>query len=165
METPGVPVPARRTLFLGLDGVMHQRGAKVGSLLSCMPTLERALDTAEVDIVVLSCWDFAHDFDRVKAAFPASLRPRVVGRTTEERGSLHKRYKEIQTWLRAMPSADWRVLDSDPSDYPGACTELIRCSPHQGIGSTQAQALRQWILEPDVVEIETQEPRSRGPLD
>jgi hypothetical protein len=72
----------------------------------------------------------------------------VVGRTTEELGSLHKRFKEIQNWLRPVPAPDWRVLDSDVFDYPEACAELIRCSPYFGMGPVQAQALKLWIQAP-----------------
>jgi hypothetical protein len=140
--------PARKTLFLGLDGVMHHSRAKVAGFLSCMPVLEQALGTADVDIVVLSTWDFANDFSRLKAAFPLSLRARVVGRTTEDLGSLHKRFREIQNWLGPVPVLDWRVLDSDHLDYPEACPELIRCSPHLGMGPVQAQALKLWVQTP-----------------
>jgi len=126
MEAPPPPAPARKTLFLGLDGVMHHSKSKVAGFLSCMPVLEEALGTADVDIVVLSCWDFASDFSRLKAVFPPSLRSRVVGRTTEELGSLHKRFKEIQSWLRQVPVPDWRVLDRrthslQPAPGDGAC--------------------------------------------
>jgi hypothetical protein len=148
MEAPPPPAPARKTLFLGLDGVMHHSKSKVAGFLSCMPVLEEALGTADVDIVVLSCWDFASDFSRLKAVFPPSLRSRVVGRTTEELGSLHKRFKEIQSWLRQVPVPDWRVLDSDPYDYPEGCGELIRCSPHLGMGPAHAEALKLWIQAP-----------------
>ena len=148
MASPAVSPPARKTLFLGLDGVMHHSRAKVAGFLSCMPVLEQALGTADVDIVVLSTWDFASDFGRLKAAFPPSLRARVVGRTTEDLGSLHKRFREIQNWLGPMPVPDWRVLDSDHLDYPEACPELIRCSPHLGMGPVQAQALKLWIQTP-----------------
>ena len=148
MATPAVSSPARKTLFLGLDGVMHHSRAKVADFLSCMSVLEQALGTADVDIVVLSTWDFANDFSRLKSAFPPSLRSRVVGRTTEELGSLHKRFKEIQNWLRPVPVPDWRVLDSDVYDYPEACAELIRCSPYFGMGPVQAQALKLWIQAP-----------------
>jgi hypothetical protein len=148
MEKPNTPAAGKKTLFLGLDGVMHHRNAKVAGFLSCMPVLGQALGTAEVDIVVLSSWDFAQDFNRVKAAFPATLQVRVAGRTTEQPGSLHKRFKEIQNWLVTLPVPDWRVLDSDPYNYPDSCAELIRCSPHLGMGPAQAQALRQWILAP-----------------
>lgn len=148
MATPAVSSPARKTLFLGLDGVLHHSKSKVAGFLSCMPILEEALGTADVDIVVLSSWDFANDISRLKTAFPPSLRSRVVGRTTEELGLLHKRYREIQNWLRQVPVPDWRVLDSDPYDYPEACTELIRCSPHLGMGPAQVQALKLWIQAP-----------------
>ena len=148
MATPAVSSPARKTLFLGLDGVMHHSRAKVADFLSCMSVLEQALGTADVDIVVLSTWDFANDFSRLKSAFPPSLRSRVVGRTTEELGSLHKRFKEIQNWLRPVPAPDWRVLGSNVFDYPEACAELIRCSPYFGMGPVQAQALKLWIQAP-----------------
>ena len=151
METPASNAPSRKTLFLGLDGVMHHRNAKVAGFLSCMPVLEQALGSADIDIVVLSTWDFASDFSRIQAAFPLALRRRVTGRTTEELGSLHKRFKEIQSWLRNMPTPDWRVLDSDAYDYPDPCAELIRCSPQMGMGQAQAQAVRQWILAPEAV--------------
>jgi hypothetical protein len=163
METPQPPTPARKTLFLGLDGVMHHSKSKVAGFLSCLPMLEDALGTAEVDIVVLSSWDFASDFSLLKAAFPPSLRSRVVGRTTEELGSLHKRLKEIQNWLRTVPSPDWRVLDSDPYDYPDPCAELIRCSPHLGMGPAQAQAVRQWILAPAPIVVKKVVPEAEGP--
>lgn len=141
--------PGRKTLFLGLDGVMHHRNATVADFLSRMPLLQESLGPAtDLDIVVLSCWDFASDFERLKAVFPASLRPRVMGRTSEEKGALHKRYKEIQTWLRAHPSPAWRVLDSDPYDYPDACPELIRCSPALGMSTSQAEALKLWLQVP-----------------
>jgi hypothetical protein len=148
MDTPASNAPTRKTLFLGLDGVMHHRNAKVAGFLSCMPVLEQALGSADVDIVVLSTWDFASDFNRMKAAFPVALRPRVAGRTTEELGSLHKRFKEIQSWLRNTPGPDWRVLDSDTYDYPDPCAELIRCSPQMGMGPVQAEALKLWIQAP-----------------
>jgi hypothetical protein len=151
METPASNAPSRKTLFLGLDGVMHHRNAKVAGFLSCMPVLEQALGSADIDIVVLSTWDFASDFSRIQAAFPLALRRRVTGRTTEELGSLHKRFKEIQSWLRNMPTPDWRVLDSDAYDYPDPCAELIRCSPLLGMGPVQAQALRQWVQVPEAV--------------
>jgi hypothetical protein len=148
METPASNAPSRRTLFLGLDGVMHHRNVKVAGFLSCMPVLEQALGSADIDIVVLSTWDFASDFSRIQAVFPLALRGRVTGRTTEELGSLHKRFKEIQNWLRPVPAPDWRVLDSDVFDYPEACAELIRCSPYFGMGPVQAQALKLWIQAP-----------------
>jgi hypothetical protein len=151
METPASNAPSRKTLFLGLDGVMHHRNVKVAGFLSCMPVLEQALGSADIDIVVLSTWDFASDFSRIQAAFPLALRRRVTGRTTEELGSLHKRFKEIQSWLRNMPTPDWRVLDSDAYDYPDPCVELIRCSPQMGMGQAQAQAVRQLILAPEAV--------------
>ena len=138
--------PGRKTLFLGLDGVMHHRNATVADFLSRMPLLvEQVGPAADLDLVVLSCWDFASDFERLKAVFPAALRPRVVGRTLEEKGALHKRYKEIQTWLRAHPAPAWRVLDCDPFDYPDGCQELIRCSPALGMSTSQAEALKLWL--------------------
>ncbi len=143
-----MPTPGRRTLFLGLDGVMHHRNSNVAQFLSRMPLLEQTLGPSDIDIVVLSCWDFASDFDRLKAVFSPALRGRVVGRTIEETGALHKRFKEIQNWLRAHPAPDWRVLDSDPYDYPDACTEFIRCSPAVGLTATQAEAVKLWIQHP-----------------
>lgn len=141
--------PGRKTLFLGLDGVMHHRNATVADFLSRMPLLlESVGPAADVDLVVLSCWDFASDFDRLKAVFPVSIRPRVVGRTVEEKGALHKRHKEIQTWLRAHPASAWRVLDCDPYDYPDGCPELIRCSPALGMSTSQAEALKLWLRSP-----------------
>ncbi|MEI8267213.1 MAG: HAD domain-containing protein [Betaproteobacteria bacterium] len=145
---PETPAAGKKTLFLGLDGVMHHRNPKVAGFLSCMPLLEKTLVGADIDIVVLSPWDFASDFGRLKAAFPQKLRERVVGRTVEHAGALHKRFKEIQTWLQAHPVADWRVLDSEPFDYPDPCVELIYCRPVLGMGTIQADLLRQWLQSP-----------------
>ena len=143
-----MPTTGRRTLFLGLDGVMHHRNANVSSFLSRMPMLEQTIGAADIDIVVLSSWDFATDFDRLKAVFSPDLRARVVGRSREETGALHKRFKEVQNWLRAHPAPDWRVLDSDPYDYPDACPELIRCSPAVGLAASQAETLKAWLDHP-----------------
>lgn len=143
-----MPVPGKKTLFLGLDGVMHHRNSKVSDFLSRVPALEQALGAADIDIVLLSCWEFAAEFERLTAVFPQALRKRVVGRTVEEPGALHKRFKEIQNWLRAHPSPDWRALDCDPLDYPEPCAGLIRCSPAVGFSAPQAQALKVWLTGP-----------------
>ncbi|MFM7533515.1 MAG: HAD domain-containing protein [Rubrivivax sp.] len=135
-------------LFLGLDGVMHHHNAKVAEFLWRMPLLERTVGQAQVDLVLLSCWDFASDLERTKAVFPAGLRSLVVGRTTQESGALYKRFKEIQNWLRANPVTDWRALDSDPLDYPDACSELIRCSPAIGLSVAQVESLNLWLQNP-----------------
>ena len=148
MEKPDTPAAGKKTLFLGLDGVMHHRNAKVAGFLSCMPLLEKTLVGADIDIVVLSSWDFASDFSRLKAAFPQKLRTQVVGRTIEQVGAMHKRFKEIQTWLQVHPAPDWRVLDSDLFDYPDPCVELIFCRPVMGLGTAQADTLRQWLQVP-----------------
>ena len=139
---------ARKTLFLGLDGVMHHSRSKLVGLLSRMSVLEEALGMAPVDIVLLSCWGAGTDIEHLKAAFPPSLRSRVVGRTTSVPGSLFKRFKEIQNWLGPVQVPDWRALDIDPLDYPDPCKELIICSPHLGMGSAQAQDLKYWIQTP-----------------
>ncbi len=140
--------PARKTLFLGLDGVMHHSRSKLAGLLSRMSVLEEALGMAPVDIVLLSCWGAGSDIEQLKAAFPPSLRSRVVGRTTSVPGSLFKRFKEIQNWLGPVQVPDWRALDADPLDYPDPCEELIVCSPRLGMGSAQAQDLKHWIKTP-----------------
>jgi hypothetical protein len=145
-----MPTPGKRALFLGLDGVMHHRNASVSQFLSRMPLLEQTIGAANIDLVVLSCWDFATDFERLKAVFSPSLRGRVIGRTVEETGALHKRFKEIQNWLRTHPAPDWRALDSDPYDYPDTCSEFIRCSPAIGLTTPQAETLKLWLQNPKV---------------
>jgi hypothetical protein len=148
MATTAESSNARKTLFLGLDGVLHHTKSKVSGLLSRMPLLEEALGTADVDIVMLSCWGAGDDIEGMKRVFPLSLRSRVVGRTKEVPGSVYKRHKEIQNWLRPVHWPDWRALDVDPFDYPDDCTELIPCSPYLGMGSTQAHTVRMWTMAP-----------------
>jgi hypothetical protein len=148
MATSSLSFSARKTLFLGLDGIMHHSRSKLSGLLSRMPVLEEALGTAPVDIVMLSCWGVGNDVEPLKTTFPPSLRSRVVGRTTAAPGSLFKRFKEIQNWLGPVQMPDWRALDIDPLDYPEACTELIPCSPLLGMGSPQVLALKLWIQTP-----------------
>lgn len=138
-------MPGRKTLFLGFEGVLHHRNATVFEFLAKMPLLEQTLGASEVDIVALSKWDFEHDFDRLVAAFPAGLRSRVVGRTSEERNALHGRFREIQNWRRSHPVSDWRALDSETHGYPEDCPELIRCSPAVGLSGPQAEALKAWL--------------------
>ncbi|MEN9419962.1 MAG: hypothetical protein RI988_3583 [Pseudomonadota bacterium] len=137
--------PQRKTLFLGFEGVLHHRNAKVSDFLARMPLLERTLGSRDVDIVALSSWGFDNDSSRLATAFPASLRARVRGATKAESGPVHGPYREIQAWLRNHPSPSWRVLDCDASGYPHDCPELVLCSPAVGLSNPQAATLASWL--------------------
>lgn len=147
-----VNTPARRVLFLDIDGVLHpaaDAAAPGGSAMflevgqfGWLPHLERLLAPhPDVQLVVHSSWR-----ETFRLAELADMLA-DVGNHRVDVTPPGERYGSILLWLRARPGACYLILDDDAREFPApAPAELVLCSPEKGV-SDQAVLLRleRWL--------------------
>ena len=111
-----------RILFLDFDGVLHPTGAPAVKF-SSLPLLAALLHEpalADVRIVVSSTWREIHSLKGLRAFFPASLQPRIIGSTPvlDEHDTQFHRSEEIEAWLEEHPDVQhWAALDDDVQGF------------------------------------------------
>lgn len=153
-----MPQPAKRTLYLDFDGVLHPDNAYIdnrgrvrlegpGALFMWAPTLAQALeDHPDIDIVLSTSWVPTKSFSYARKSLPADLAVRVTGATWHSsfRHDYDKkvwwdhstRCEQILADVNRRGRAGWLAIDDDHADWVPAFTEhLVRTHGDTGLGS------------------------------
>lgn len=140
-------------LFLDFDGVLHPEPCHDAPLFSQMALLERALaELPHWRVVVSSSWRHGRTLDDLRALFPLTLQPRVIGLTplfkdiADDVPQALKRFPreaECLRWLRdhAAPGTPWLALDDCPWMFRPLCPNLVETDCRTGLQPNEAQAL------------------------
>lgn len=140
-------------LFLDFDGVLHPEPCHDSPLFCRMPLLERALAALpQVRVVVSSSWRHGRSLDDLRALFPESLQPRIVGFTPTFKDFAHEvpealkrfpREAECLRWLRdnGELGTAWVALDDAPWMFTPLCPHLVETDSTTGLQDNEVEAL------------------------
>lgn len=134
-----LPSDCLMLIFLDIDGVLHPIPTDDRGILCHLPSFESLLKSRpDLRVVLSSSWREEFDFDTVLVEmFSEEFRSRVLGVTpvlAPDCTHPHRRWKEIQQWLKAQAYAGpWLALDDNQSEFPPDCAQVIFCDKATGL--------------------------------
>lgn len=134
MTSPTIPM----TIFLDIDGVLRRHSFPKYRLEPELVANFESWVTARrmpVEIVISSSWKDAFSLDEIRAHFPETLRPMIVGATPALPGRIHddQRYREVLAYVSARSVEEpWRIIDDQPSLFPRDVANLIVIDGEEG---------------------------------
>ena len=157
-------LPARPTLYLDFDGVLHpdevyrhRDGSIVvrnvpgmnASLFMWAPGLEERIAGRDIQVVLATSWVKVLGFQKSIARLPDGIASKVAGSTYHSSQRYdwdhYSRYQQIQQHATRHRIQTWLALDNDVEDWaPGAKHRLCTCDDVTGI-SLQWPLLETWL--------------------
>lgn len=133
-------------LFLDFDGVLHPTPHASSGLFCHVYRLDSLLqELPDVRVVISSSWRLTRALDNAIAAFPETLRTRIIGTTPAVPHIFNPplRYDEIRAWINQNHyGGSWVALDDAQHEFPPGIPQLVFCEAEVGLDDAAVERLR-----------------------